>query len=91
MWHNLAENIVYFVGIGENAAATVFGSNTPHGAAYIPVNFIVANVVEAVSKFSEFYRLFAQYLWDYGDGDAVGFRQHIVYFFPSFSKIAVSE
>ena len=87
----LAENAVYLVGVREYAAATVFGGDAPHGAADVPVNLVVANLVEPVGEFDKFHRFFAQNLRNHGYGIAVGLGQHVVDLIPCFGQIAMGK
>ena len=68
----LAEDVVHLVGIGEDAAATMFGGDSAHGTANVPVDFVIAYIVETVGELNELNRLFTQNLGDDGDRVVIG-------------------
>ena len=57
--YHLIEYAAYLVGVGEDAAAAVFGGDAAHGAADVPVYFGVAHVVEAVGEVGKLKGFFA--------------------------------
>ena len=68
MGQYLAENVVYLVGVGEDTAASMFGGDSAHRTADVPVYFFITYIVETVGKFNELNWLFAQNLGDDRNG-----------------------
>lgn len=81
----------HFVGVGEDAAASVLGSDASHRTTDVPVHLGVAHFVEAVGEVCKLYRLLTQDLGYDGERVFIVLWQDVVNLLPSIGQIAVRE